>query len=91
MEIGWDGEHQNGALFFQGSFDRPTIHGNVLSGGGYILRLESGVQSATVTNNQFMLVGDAGVPWGPYTHLIQGSVATWTGNTVGANKTPLSL
>lgn len=52
---GYDGTHQNAAVFFAGgaTYGSPAIIGNYLSGGGYALRLEQGVQDATVTGNTF--------------------------------------
>lgn len=82
IDIGWDGEHQNGALFFQGSFTGPVIDRNFISGGGFSLRLESGVSGAVVTNNTFKLPTISNPPWGPYTHSVQGGVTTWSGNVL---------
>jgi hypothetical protein len=78
----FDGEHQNGALFFQGNFSAPQITHNYLRGGGYYLRLESGVANAGVVNNIFAPLDP--LAWG-YA-LVQGTIATWTGNvtTTGA-------
>lgn len=53
---GYNGTHQNAALFLSddgNGFSNPQIIGNYLSGGGYQLRLEAGVQNATVTGNAF--------------------------------------
>jgi hypothetical protein len=72
----FDGLHQNGALFFQGRFDAPRIEGNYLRGGGFYLRLESGVSKAVVVDNRFGPLDP--LAWG-YS-LIQGTVATWERN-----------
>lgn len=80
IEIGWDGLHQNGAVFFQGSFDGPVIEGNYLSGGGYTLRIERGARGAVVRNNTIVRAADA---WGEAL-LDDGTVAIWSGNVDGS-------
>lgn len=66
----------NGSIFFQGNFDPVTIEGNMLIGGGYLLRLEAGVRNASVTNNHFKLTDSRG--WGNV--LVQGHIAAWADN-----------
>jgi hypothetical protein len=87
IDIGWNGIHHNGALFFQGSFSGPVIHNNFLSGGGFTLRLEPGVNGAVVTSNVFKLPAINNPPWGPFTHSVGGNTASWSGNTLSPNGT----
>lgn len=72
----FDGQHQNGALFFQGTFNSPEIIGNYLRGGGFFLRLESGVTGASVKNNTF---GPLDTSWG-YVLASQGTIGSWLNN-----------
>ena len=82
IDIGWNGTNQNGALFFQGTFDAPVIEGNVLSGGGFTLRIEGGPHRAVVRDNVLLAAPGA---FGPV--LVEpGTVATWEGNVDGSGR-----
>lgn len=85
IEIGFDGEHQNAAVFLQGEFEQPAIVGNVLEGGGYFLRLEEGVREAIVTDNAFGPRGDA---WGEAL-VAADAAAVWERNVTTAG-TPVA-
>jgi hypothetical protein len=81
---GYDGEHQNAALFFQAdnsTFVSPQIIGNYLEGGGYTLRLEGPLTGAVVQNNTFgPLDGGFG-----YAYARNGAtIAVWSGNVDSA-------
>jgi hypothetical protein len=83
----YDGTHQNAAIFVQPSGAACTnlqIVGNYLSGGGYILRLESPTRDATVAGNRF------GPTMGGFgTHLVEGGTTftRWADNLDSAGKT----
>lgn len=83
IDIGWDGEHQNGAIFFQGRFTAPVIAGNWLSGGGYTFRIETNTTGAVVTDNTILKAGNA---WGEVLVEPQ-TVGTWSGNVNGNGRT----
>jgi cell division septation protein DedD len=57
IEIGFDGQHQNAAVFFQPGTDNavtsPQVIGNYLQGGGFSLRLEGATTGAVVRDNVF--------------------------------------
>lgn len=80
IEVGFDGQHQNAALFFQpggGNSINVTISGNYLQGGGFTLRLE-GPTTARVTGNTFgPLEGGA---WGTHYVLDGAQTTEWTAN-----------
>lgn len=55
---GFDGVHQNSAVFFSGgSYQGPRVIGNYLSGGGYPLRIETGAHDVVVEDNVFGPLG----------------------------------
>jgi hypothetical protein len=78
---GYDGTHQNAALFFQPDSSNPAVSpqiiGNYLEGGGYVLRLEAPLSGAVVQDNTFgPLNGGFG-----YAYARDGAtVAVWSGN-----------
>jgi hypothetical protein len=81
IEIGFDGVHQNAALFFQtgsASVASPRITGNYLQGGGYTLRFEGNTNGAIVQGNVFgPLEGGA---WGDAYCWAPATIADWSGN-----------
>jgi hypothetical protein len=78
IDVGYDGFHQNSAVFLDGDMSGPQVVGNYLAGGGYVLRIESGVRTAVVTGNTF----------GPLTNNAYGydyarspaTISSWSGN-----------
>jgi hypothetical protein len=83
----YDGTHQNAAIFVQPGGTPCTnlqLIGNYLSGGGFILRLESPTRDATVVGNNF---GPTTGGWG--THLVErGTTFTqWADNRDSAGRT----
>ncbi len=71
------------AIFFKGSFNSVLVDSNFMTGGGYLLRLESGVRNATVTNNHFKRTDKRG--WGNSS--VQGQVVRQTGNVDDVTRT----
>lgn len=84
IELGFDGVHQNAAVFMQPSagavITAPQVVGNYLQGGGYVLRLEGPqTRGAIVVDNHFgPLEGGA---FGLAYALEGATVERWTGNT----------
>lgn len=82
IDIGFDGLHQNAAIFFQPQesdvVPGPTITGNYLSGGGYTLRFEADTTDAVVTDNVFVELG--GGQFGDGYVNAPATIATWSGN-----------
>ena len=77
---GYDGTHQNAALFLSddgNGFSSPQIIGNYLSGGGFQLRLEDGVNGAVVVGNRF---GPIAGGFGEFLVDDGASVARWEDN-----------
>jgi hypothetical protein len=76
---GFDGLHQNAALFFQGTdFTAPQMFGNFFGGGGYVVRMDANVKNATFSNNTFanLAAGQFG-----YIDIISGATfANWANN-----------
>ena len=85
---GYDGTHQNAALFFQPDASSPAsnarIVGNYLEGGGYTLRLDGPVPAAVVQDNTFgPLNGGFG-----YAYARGGAtLAVWSGNVTTSGQT----
>lgn len=82
IEIGFDGVHQNAALFFQpgagNAIPGAQIYGNYLEGGGFTLRLEGATTGTIVRDNVF---GPLGTGWG-HAHADDGAtIAAWESNT----------
>lgn len=90
IEIGFDGMHQNAAVFFQpgdgNTIASPQVTGNYLQGGGFTLRLEKlSTSSAVINDNVFgPLEGGA---WG-YAYCLDGAtIAQWTNNRTTTGET----
>lgn len=82
---GFDGVHQNGALFFQvDSLSGVKIAGNFLEGGGFILRIEKNVLGAIVRDNVFGPPDRSVASWPGYV-LLTGDpgIAEWSNNCRG--------
>ena len=84
VEMGFDGVHQNAAVFFQpgrgSAISRPQIRGNYLEGGGFTLRLEGATSDAVVSDNLFGPLANGAFG---YAYALEGAtIAEWTNNRV---------
>lgn len=83
---GYDGEHQNAAVFFQnlgdGTFGSPQIYGNFLDGGGYVLRIGTAASNVVVKDNTFEVL--TGNQYGYFDIASGVAIQQWSNNKTTA-------
>lgn len=82
---GFDGTHQNAALFFQGdSFTTPQMYGNYFNGGGYVVRMDPNVINAAFYDNTFanLVAGQ----WGYYDIMTGATFTRWANNKTSSGQ-----